>query len=272
MDRRFQKNPPFYDAFVCREASFGFIDIKASKTRRDLLRSFFSRKSVLNLESVIQDTVNRFIVSLSHNVGSPKPLNLHHAFSCATMEVISTYCFAKRYDAINHPNYAYPAMVALHGSSYVNCIAQHFPFFLTILFGLPDWFVRVVSPKAVGFADYRRALDRQIDQIVADPSTLDQAEHDTIYHHMLDPNSGHQPPSAKSLKEEAAVLIAAGTETVANACAHAIFYAFTNDTVKDRLKQELVEAWPDVDVPISLERLEKLPYLVRHSHYFSQAS
>jgi hypothetical protein len=61
------------------------------------------------------------------------------------------------------------------------------------------------------------------------------------------------------------VLIAAGTETTANACAHAVFHVLTNPHVKERLKKELVEAWPDVEAPISLERFEKLPYLVRRT-------
>ena len=181
------------------------------------------------------------------------------------MEVISAYCFAQHYDAINYPDYAYPTALALHTSNRMACVGQHFPIIMGALFSLPDWLVRFFSPDALAFPDFRRTLDDHIDKILKDPTTLEQAEHDTIFHHMLNPKSGKEAPSEKSLKQEAAVLIAAGTETTANACAHAVFHVFTNPHVKERLTKELVEAWPDIEAPMSLERLEKLPYLVRRT-------
>ncbi|TEB28399.1 cytochrome P450 [Coprinellus micaceus] len=245
-NRDFRKTSQFYDVFLASEASFGTVDNKFAKARRDLLRSFFSRKGVLKLENVIQDTIDRLIISLANKVGSPKPLDLHRVFSCITMEVISAYCFAKHYDAINYPDYAYPVALALHMSNRMGCVAQHFPIVLDALFSLPDWLVRFVSPDALAFPDFRGTRH--------------------LFHHMLNPKSGQEVPSEKSLKQEAAVLIAAGTETTANACAHAVFHVLTNPHVKERLKKELVEAWPDVEAPISLERLEKLPYLSAVAH------
>ncbi|KAJ3521440.1 hypothetical protein NMY22_g12322 [Coprinellus aureogranulatus] len=226
MDRKAQKTGQFYDSFLVSEASFGFKDNKDAKERRDMLRTFFSRKGVLKLENVIQDTVDRFIVSLSHKVGSPKPIHLQRAFSSVTMEVITAYCFAKRFDAIEYPDYGYPAIIALHGSSRQFCIGQHFPFFSLILYNLPLW-----------------ALDEQVDEIVRDPNTLEQVEHDTIYHHMLNP----WRRSPKSHRRSP-------------------FLVLSNPQVKDRLKKQLIEAWPDVDAPMPLEKLEKIPYLSAVAH------
>lgn len=267
MDRKAQKTAQFYDAFVVTEASFGFTDNKAAKARRDMLRSSFSRKGVLKLENVVQDTVNRFILSLAQKVDSPKPIHLQRAFSCVTVEVITAYCFAKRVNAVDYSDYAYPAIISLQGAGRQICVGQHFHFFSRLLLNLPTWLVRMVWPDGLGFPNFRKTFDEQVEQILRDPSTLDQVDHDTIYHHML--KSGHPVPSAKSLKEEAQVLIGAGTETVANACSHAAFYVLSNRDIEERLRQELVEAWPDVDTPISLERLEKLPYLVRPCPFFT---
>lgn len=262
-DRRFPKDPAFYDSFLAYEASFGSTDIRAAKARRELLGPFFSRKSVLALENVIQHAVGRFIASLSLKVGAAKPVNIHRAFLCITMEVITTYCFAKRYDAIEYPDYNYPFILAVQGASYVSCILQHFPFLAPIIMGLPAWLLEVIHPNSLALPAFRRKLDAHIEDILKDPSTLEHAEHETIYHHMLNPRSGYEQPSEKSMKEEAAILVGAGTETAGNACAVTVFHILSNKHVHHRLKKELVEAWPDPEVPMPLERLEKLPYLVR---------
>lgn len=60
----------------------------------------------------------------------------------------------------------------------------------------------------------------------------------------------------------ASSLVAAGTDTVGNTCNMAVFYILSNKDIEKRLRQELKDAWPDVDTPMSLEKLEKLPYLV----------
>ncbi|KAJ3533591.1 hypothetical protein NMY22_g7270 [Coprinellus aureogranulatus] len=265
-DRRFPKDPAFYDSFLAYEASFGSTDIKAAKTRRELLGPFFSRRSVLNLESVIQNTVRRFVVSLAEKAGRSKPVNIHHAFLCITLEVITTYCFAQRYDAIEYPDYDYPFVLAVQGASYVSCILQHFPLLAPIIMGLPTWILKNIHPESLALPKFRQRLDSQIDEILKDPGMLERSEHETIYHHMLNPRPGYNPLSEKAMKEEAAILVGAGTETAANACAVTAFRVLSNEQVYRRLKKELAEAWPDPEGPMPLERLEKLPYLTAVIH------
>lgn len=265
-DRRFPKDPAFYDSFLASEASFGSTDIRAAKARRDLLSPFFSRKSVLALENAIQDSVERFVATLSLKVSAVKPVNIHRAFLCITMEVITTYCFAKRYDALEYPDYNYPFALAIQGASYVNCIIQHFPFLAPIIMGLPAWLLKLVNPNALALPAFRKRLDSHIEGLLKTPGLLEEAEHETIYHHMINPRAGCEKPSEKSMKEEAAILVGAGTETAGNACAVTLFHVLSNEHVCRRLKDELMEAWPDAETPMSLERLEKLPYLVCLPH------
>lgn len=51
------KDPALYDSFGQTEASFGMIDPRASKERRDMLNPLFSRRAILKLEGVIQEKV-----------------------------------------------------------------------------------------------------------------------------------------------------------------------------------------------------------------------
>jgi hypothetical protein len=60
-------------------------------------------------------------------------------------------------------------------------------------------------------------------------------------------------------------MVAAGSSTVATASMVGVFHILSDKNIEQRLRQELSEAWPEVDGRMSLERLEKLPYLVRPS-------
>jgi hypothetical protein len=61
------------------------------------------------------------------------------------------------------------------------------------------------NPVTEGFAEMRARVSTQIDEILADPGSLDRAEHEIIYHHLMTPQpSKGQPeiPTRKSLFDE----------------------------------------------------------------------
>ncbi|KAF9077869.1 cytochrome P450 [Rhodocollybia butyracea] len=61
--------------------------------------------------------------------------------------------------------------------------------------------------------------------------------------------------------DEAFILVAAGSDTVGNTCYVGTFYALKYPSIRQKLKEELEEAWVDKDRPMSYTALEKLPYL-----------
>lgn len=62
-------------------------------------------------------------------------------------------------------------------------------------------------------------------------------------------------------------MIAAGSDTVANAVTIGTFYVLNNERILAALVRELEQAWPDASVNKNYEMLEKVPYLV---HFSSQ--
>lgn len=214
----------------------------------------------MHLEHVIQETVDRFIASLHRHCVDGTIANMHRGFYSISLEVITAYCFAKRFDAIDYPGYSLPFLIALLDALVPIFLVQHFPFLRPLIFGLPEWLLKIVSPLSLAFPAFTRRLEEQIDAILEDPTQLDKAEHETVYHHLLDPKSGHKL-TRDELRHEASVIVAAGTDTVGNTCNMALFHCLRNTRIESSLRQELKKAWPDVDTPLSLERLEKLPYL-----------
>lgn len=183
------------------------------------------------------------------------------------MEVITTYSFAKSYGVVAYPDFSHPGLVGFQNSNFVIFVMRHFPFLRNIFFKMPLWLAGWFVPGIYGRRQFIQELDSQISDILEDPTSLDRADHEIVYHHLLNPKVGRQP-SRRELLEQAISLVAAGTETTANACIVAAFNVLRNPEIESRLRNELAEAWPDVEAQLSLEKLEKVQYLVRRLQWY----
>ena len=77
-------------------------------------------------------------------------------------------------------------------------------------------------------------------------------------------NNSNLPDAEKStarLRDEAIVLIGAGTDTTANTLAALTYHLLANPLILKKLKTELAEAIPDVETLPESTRIETLPYL-----------
>lgn len=189
---------------------------------------------------------------------------MHRAYRSATLDLILSYCFAREYGVIAAPDFTHFLVLGFEQSFTLSHILKNFPwsFHIFILVGALMARISKTASVATTFAE----MSATIDQLIARPELLDNEEHDTIYHHLLvpQPDKG-QPtvPSKMSLLSEAINLTAAGSDTVGNAVTVGTFHILSNPPVRDALLAELQQAWPDKDIPIGYEVLEKLPYLVR---------
>ncbi|KAF6758345.1 cytochrome P450 [Ephemerocybe angulata] len=148
-------------------------------------------------------------------------------------------------------------MLGFQESNYTMCLMRHFPLLRHIIFRMPEW---LTPPGALGRKIFVQALNQQASEIIVDPSLLNKSDHETIYHYLLNPESGEEIPQA-GLREHAVSMVAAGTETIGNTCTMATFHILNTKRIKDKLTTELKEAWPDAESHLPLEKLEKLPYL-----------
>ncbi|TFK20097.1 cytochrome P450 [Coprinopsis marcescibilis] len=256
---KFLKDAWWYDAFHQSESTFGYIDPAQAKERREIMRPLFSRKSVQKLEQCIQDCVDRLLVALA-KVPADQEVDLFYAYLSVSLEVITTYCFAKSYHAIEHPKFKLPFLVALQEGASISFLFRHVPFIAPFVLGMPAWLAKLVSPGAAAIQAFFGSLEDQLKEVLKDPSTLDRTEHEIICHHLLNPKS-QKPLSWNSLREEASLMIAAGSDTVGATATIGTYHVLRNAKVKKRLREELVAAWPDPDSPMPWEKLEKIPYL-----------
>jgi cytochrome P450 len=201
---------------------------------------------------------------LSHQ--DSKPCNLFMAFRSATLDIIASYCFAKSFDTLDDPGFEHPLLLAILAGITATAAMQYFPFLHFVNAHAPGWLLVRFAPVSKGYVDLFNQLSVYLDGIITNPRQLEAADHETVYHHLLFPTkSHHEVPSKESLLEESVTLLGAGSETVGNVVTTGVFHVLNNETILQKLIEELEVSWPDSAVPMTYRQLEKLPYLVRLS-------
>jgi hypothetical protein len=189
---------------------------------------------------------------------------MYMAFRSTTLDIITSYSFAESFGAVSFPSFHHPILVGIQSSIQFLWNLTYFPMLHHLVHHMPESLALWLNPGIKGFLDIRTAMATQIDKLLADPGLLDLADQEIIYHHLMTPQPGKgQPeiPSKKSLLEEALNLLFAGSDTVGNACTVGTFHVLNNERVCNSLVEELDAAWPDIDIKMGYEALEKLPYL-----------
>lgn len=134
-----------------------------------------------------------------------KPVNMSLAFRSATLDIITSYCFDKSYGAITFPSFEHPILVGMQASLPMARLFKAFPIMHSIFPLLPAGLLMKMNPMTKGFVDLRNHLSAQIDDLLANPGSLDRADHEIVYHHLMTPQPSKgqfEIPSKKSLLEE----------------------------------------------------------------------
>lgn len=270
------KDPFVYTAFGADESSFGFVNPHAARGRRDVLNPLFSRRGVISMQWLVAEKFDKLCEKLGAWSGSDESVDLYSAFRCTTVDIITTFCFAECMDCLEVERFQAPILKSMQASTQVFGTFKHFPLIGTLILNSPPWLSLLMSPAAAGFIKLRQVLHRQVDHFLAHPEDLQNIAHPIIYHRLLDPSikgASAAPATGKSLKEEAQVLLFAGSDTVGNALTIGVFNIIERPGVYAKLVAELKEAWPVLKDAPSYQDLEKLPYLtaiikesLRYSH------
>ncbi|KOC14495.1 hypothetical protein AFLA70_5g008462 [Aspergillus flavus AF70] len=194
---------------------------------------FFSRGQGSRLEPKIHKLAQRLCDKILAQ--GKEPLDIPSAYSCFSTDVISDYCFGESYGLLGQtswePNFQKPIF-----SLFIPVFAfRFFPF---------------LEPLAIAASGISKHLSEDMGLLIK-TLTVDMPASIKITKADLD----------AEITDEAASLIAAGTETVGWALAVTTYYLLANPEKLQRLRKEISEV---VDASGQLPpwtTLEKLPYL-----------
>lgn len=101
----------------------------------------FSRKSVMELEDVVRDKVEKLCQRLEDGLKDGKAVDLHHGMMCVSADVITDYAFDQCYDLLLKDDFGVEFFEMLKSSVVSVYAFRQWPFLAAILYNMPAWMV-----------------------------------------------------------------------------------------------------------------------------------
>jgi cytochrome P450 len=224
----------------------------------------FSRKMVLELESIVQNKAQKLISNANKCIQAGEPIDLHHMFRCVSIDVITEYAFDKSYNLLDLPDYGAEFFHTVHGIGPAFWVFQQFPAMVDYVNRIPPNVAKKMGgamKTVIGLQqDCVTELIEVKERMRAGTFTT---ERPTIFSELLDPEKqgGYAVPAINELKDEVYSVITAASDTTGNAMTVACYKTLNNPEIYAKLRAELLEAFPDPNAKLEFTKLEKLPYL-----------
>lgn len=266
---KFDKDRDFYEPFGPLSV-FGESTFAESKKRKDRISNFFSKREVSKMQFLVQEKVDRLVARVAEESQTSGTVNVFLGFKSMAVEIMTSFCFANNVGALEARGFSAPLVSALEHATEAFVALIHFGAARRLINKLPLELATKLAPKLKGFFDLQRVrsshyhcismltvqlLREQIHEIFQNPSVLEQVPHNTIFHVLV------KDGTEESVFDEGQTLMIGGTETVSNTLTYCTYYLLANKERKERLVQELRQAWPDVNAKPRWEEIEKLPFL-----------
>ena len=92
--------------FGSTDMTFGTVGYTLHRRRRGAFSNFFSKASVRKLQPVIQSLVDRLCEKLLEKTDAGEPVNMVHAYSALTQDIITEYCFSSCRNVLEMENFS----------------------------------------------------------------------------------------------------------------------------------------------------------------------
>ena len=144
-----------------RRAIFGTVPHNLHRLRRGVLNPFFSKRSILALENLIQERVDKLCAAMSRPEDIKKPIDLGLAYTALTVDVISHYAFGEPYGLVERPGFSpeWKDMVWSIMESFA--LVRNVPWLPAVLKALPNG-VTVFLDKGMTFYLKMERVSKQI--------------------------------------------------------------------------------------------------------------
>ncbi|KAF9259804.1 cytochrome P450 [Marasmius fiardii PR-910] len=243
-------------------STFAEMDPKEHAIIRGMIAPFFSRRSVLALEGVIQGRIDRLIQQLLQN-HQTLPVDMNLAFRSATLDIITLYTFGISINTVSTPLFQHPVLLDSDKHARNKWIFKHFPFIKNLMMILPSSFAAVMGKKAS--FNFVKEITKLVDDALDGREESDSRLNRNIYHTLLSDSTGSTKKLSRLNRRwligEGQNLRGAGSDTVGNTCTIGARYILSDMRVLRKLQHELDTAWQDKNDNYPLDQLERIPYL-----------
>ncbi|KAI0903280.1 putative cytochrome P450 [Ustulina deusta] len=233
--------------------------------RRKAAENFFSRQSVIRLESRIYEEARSLDNKLKLLAGTDTLVHLDHAFACVAGDLVALFACGENPGLLEAPNFNPDWHESLTGLTTMVPYLRNLPWVNSVLSMIPVTLLTKFSSHAASFKTFHQMSQRRVEEVKSDIASkreIGESEKTSVFHHILQSNLPESEKDSGRLQREAFALLAAGTITTSATMSIITFYILANPDTEKRLRGELEVFWDGfTDKPVRWAELEKIPYL-----------
>jgi hypothetical protein len=284
--RRREKDPAYVTLTTVSQSMISTINHDHHRFRRNILNTFFSKRSVVELTPMIQERVHKLIQRLeefytaqgaqaqaqAQDKQGEAVLKVDDAFTALTADIITYYSYGKLWGFLEDENFRSDIKQASSELSAMVHWNRFFPFLAPLMMMIPVWLIGLVSPGKGRLIEFQRSILETTVHSTREAGTEKEAgegkssSRRTIAHRLNDPALPAEERSIARQEEESLIVLAAGTETTGRTLSLAAYYIYKDQVLLQRLREEIRTVLPTPTSTCALSELERLPYLVTPLH------
>ncbi|KAI9928681.1 hypothetical protein ASPWEDRAFT_180261 [Aspergillus wentii DTO 134E9] len=258
--KRQEKDKYMVRIFASPLSAAATVDHDLHRMRRELVNPFFSKRSVMALEHLVQDKIEKAASRLEQAHKDGTVVSVDGLFAALTADVISHYTFGETMRILDTNDLRNDFREAVVGAGEMCHLGRFFGFFQSILEYAPDLIERV-QPSAKGLFDSKRMLANRAEATMKGDFGESAGGMRTIFDSLLDKSVPESERAIARVRDEAMTVLAAGTETTARVLAVGTFHLYRDREMMIWLREEVRQVMPEPTSSVPLSQLEKLPYL-----------
>ena len=252
---RRDKDPWVVNGFTAPQSMVGTVGHDHHRFRRNILNSFFSKKSVLELESFVKTKINHLMERFEEFHREDEVVQLDDAFAALTADVITYYSYGKNWGFLDDKTFRSDIRVAVNELTTVWHFSRFFGWVINTILSLPPSVMCWIMPgKAVVFNFQKSIFEHSADSMRSDTG---KGVGRNIFSKLSDPSLPAAERSLARLQQEGLVVLMAGTETTGRVLSVGTFFLSQDKEFRERLREELINSGANY-----WTELERLPLLV----------
>ncbi|KAF2996581.1 hypothetical protein E8E14_003621 [Neopestalotiopsis sp. 37M] len=253
--RKVDKWAPMVASYTIPESSVATVDHDLHRLRRSILNPYFSKASVVKLEPIMGERIDRLCQRLEECAQRDEVVSLDSAFSALTTDIITRYFFGSHEDNIGRPGFVHPLQEAILGLTGAFQFTRLFPNVAAAAKNfLPYWVIDLVQPKMANLLRWQDDLlqsiqatvDRDSNSGVVSSSSSSESElksnksnRSVILSAFQDPSVPAAQKGIPRLVDEGMLFLIAGSETTARVLSRIMFQLLHDRNLLARLREEL---------------------------------
>ncbi|KAI1812199.1 putative cytochrome P450 [Poronia punctata] len=254
-------DPLFYDTVYSNAArrekaahrvdsTFSTVNHELHRRRRAAMNRYFSKGSVIKLEPMIHENVDKLCRQLLVHQGTGEPVDIAAAFICFVGDVVSTYAFGKSYSFLDHPSFDSNLHTAMVAGTESGPYVRQLPFIFPIIKLLPDALAAALSPTMKVHAQYQADLREEIGQVQKQVHMRREMKKEeglpaSVFHELFESDLPKEERTVERLRQEGELILGAGIETTGWTLSVLFYHVLNNPEIGQRLTEELETAIPD---------------------------